>query len=163
MNPGSPPPVREPVFVVQRHHASRLHYDFRLEAEGVLKSWAVPKGPSLDPSCKRLAVPTEDHRLSYADFEGEIPKGEYGAGQVVLWDRGTWRCEGDSSEQLKRGKLSFELQGHKLRGGFSLIRMKDGNWLLRKRDDHAADRGVDIVSARPESVRDIASGFPPTR
>lgn len=152
-----------PVFVVQRHHASRLHYDFRLEAEGVLKSWAVPKGPSLDPNCKRLAVPTEDHPLSYADFEGEIPKGEYGGGQVVLWDRGTWKCEGDSVEQLKRGKLSFELEGHKLRGGFSLIRMKDGNWLLRKRNDQAADPDVDIVNDRPESVLPASAAVIPTR
>ena len=98
-------------FVIQKHDARRIHYDFRLEIDGVLKSWAVPKGPSLDPSDKRLAVPTEDHPLSYGSFEGMIPEGQYGGGAVLLWDRGTFRAQGDPSEGLRKGRLSFELHG----------------------------------------------------
>src|SRR5690606_33488171 len=105
-------------FVVQKHGARRLHYDFRLELDGVLKSWAVPKGPSLVPGERRLAVATEDHPLAYATFEGVIPKGEYGAGAVVVWDRGDWHCDGDPHEQLERGKLEFTLDGEKMRGGW---------------------------------------------
>jgi bifunctional non-homologous end joining protein LigD len=136
-------------FVVQRHAARRLHYDFRLEIDGVLKSWAIPKGPSLNPADKRLAVMTEDHPLEYGDFEGEIPKGNYGAGTVMIWDNGHYFTEGDLSagEQLARGEIKFLLKGKKLHGSFALVRMKrtskggrDGNeWLLIKHRDAVAD------------------------
>lgn len=156
-------------FVVQKHAASRLHYDFRLEAEGVLKSWAVPKGPSLDPSEKRLAVEVEDHPLEYGTFEGIIPKGEYGGGTVLLWDRGRWIPEGDPLEGLRNGSLKFRLEGEKLHGGWMLVRLKeregeDGrkNWLLfKEKDEHARPLGKgDILEERPESVssgRDLES------
>ena len=103
-------------FVIQKHAASRLHYDFRLELDGTLKSWAVPKGPSLDPKVRRMAVHVEDHPLSYAGFEGVIPKGEYGAGTVIVWDRGKWTPVGDPRAGYKAGKLKFDLEGEKLRG-----------------------------------------------
>ena len=134
-------------FVVQRHDATRLHYDFRLEHDGVLKSWAVPKEPSLSTKDRRLAVQTEDHPLDYGGFEGEIPEGEYGAGSVVIWDRGHWQPLGDPDEGLKDGKLDFELEGDRLKGRFTLVRMaprgkrksdKD-NWLLLKRHDWPTD------------------------
>jgi bifunctional non-homologous end joining protein LigD len=132
-------------FVVQKHAARRLHYDFRLELDGVLKSWAVPKGPSLDPGDKRLAVHVEDHPLEYGKFEGTIPAGEYGAGTVKIWDRGVWIPEGDPRQGYAAGILSFTLKGKRLRGGFSLVRMGGGasqdttdNWLLMKRRDAAA-------------------------
>lgn len=141
-----------PVFVVQKHDASRLHYDFRLEIAGVLKSWAIPKGPTMDPDEKRLAVPVEDHPLDYAGFEGVIPQGEYGGGTVMIWDRGTFRNlrsgkdgEGVSLEEsYKQGKIEVELRGRKLRGGFVLVRVELGgdseeNWLLMKMHDDAAD------------------------
>lgn len=139
-------------FVVQKHAARRLHYDFRLELGGVLKSWAVPKGPSLRSADKRLAVPTEDHPLEYRKFEGVIPKGHYGAGKVIVWDQGTWVCDGDPHEGLRRGRLKFELKGEKLCGAWHLVRSgKSGQWLLMKsKDDCASDE--DIVSARPLSV-----------
>src|SRR5438094_8564096 len=115
-------------FVIQKHDASRLHYDFRLEVDGVLKSWAVPKGPSTDPRDKRLAVPTEDHPLSYRDFEGVIPQGEYGGGTVIVWDAGTYRPLTDEpfGEALRRGHAAFWLDGHKLRGGYALERFRTG-------------------------------------
>jgi bifunctional non-homologous end joining protein LigD len=129
-------------YLIQKHDATRLHYDFRLELNGVLLSWAVTKGPSLDPSDKRLAVRTEDHPLSYGTFEGTIPKGEYGGGTVMLWDEGTWEPKGDPYEGLKKGHLKFELHGERLTGGWDLIRMRgDGkreNWLLIKEKDAAA-------------------------
>lgn len=129
-------------FVVQEHHARRLHYDFRLELDGVLKSWAVPKGPSLDPSDKRLAVQTEDHPLEYAKFHGTIPQGEYGGGEVFIWDHGTWEAEvEDPRSALKKGELKFNLKGKKLNGSFVLVRLKPrenetkANWLLIKHHD----------------------------
>ncbi len=123
-----------PRFVVHEHHARHLHYDLRLEMDGVLKSWAVPKGPSMDPAQKRLAVQVDDHSLDYADFEGTIPEGQYGAGRVIIWDRGEFRpVKGD----IESGNLEFELYGERLKGRFSLIRMKKGerNWLLIKKRD----------------------------
>ena len=111
-------------FVVQKHTASRLHYDFRLELDGVLKSWAIPKGPSLDPADKRLAMQTEDHPLEYGGFEGIIPEGEYGAGTVLVWDRGTWEPLDEGRPHLERGTLSFRLRGEKLRGRWALVRIR---------------------------------------
>jgi bifunctional non-homologous end joining protein LigD len=147
-------------FVVHKHHASSLHYDFRLELDGVLVSWAVPKGPSLDPRDKRLAIHVEDHPLAYGSFEGVIPEGEYGAGSVIVWDRGTWEPLGDPREGLAKGSLKFALKGDKLHGGWALVRLKPrGNerqesWLLiKERDDFARPHeDVDIVAERPESV-----------
>jgi bifunctional non-homologous end joining protein LigD len=134
-------------FVIQKHAARRTHFDFRLEKDGVLKSWAVTRGPSLDPSQKRLAVMTEDHPLEYGGFEGVIPKGEYGGGPVMIWDRGTWEPIGDPDEGLAKGDLKFRLHGDRLKGDFVLVRMKKDrtggkreNWLLiKKRDDYAGD------------------------
>jgi len=143
-------------FVIQQHAARRLHYDFRLELDGVLLSWSVPKGPSLSPSEKRLAVRTEDHPLDYADFEGIIPKGEYGGGTVCVWDRGTWEPEGDAHEGMRKGRLTFTLRGHKLHGRWHLIRTKpqgkQEGWLLFKSRDEAANENSDIVAEKPESV-----------
>jgi DNA ligase D-like protein (predicted 3'-phosphoesterase) len=148
---------KEPRFVIQKHDASSLHYDFRLEAEGVLKSWAVPKGLSTDPREKRLAMPTEDHPLGYADFEGVIPEGEYGAGTVIVWDRGSYRNLGDEpiKRALERGHATVWLEGQKLRGGYALTRIGKGKserWLLVKMDDEGADRRRNPVSSQPESV-----------
>ena len=147
-------------YLIQKHDASRLHYDFRLELDGVLKSWAVPKGPSLDPTKKSLAVHVEDHPLEYGSFEGVIPQGEYGGGTVMLWDRGTWESEGDAPESYRRGKLVFLLNGERLKGRWALIRMggkagQDGkNWLLKKVDDEEARSGDDddILSRFTTSV-----------
>jgi bifunctional non-homologous end joining protein LigD len=158
-------------FCVQRHAARRLHYDFRLELDGVLKSWAVPKAPSLDPAEKRLAVHVEDHPLAYGSFEGTIPAGEYGAGEVILWDRGHWEPVGDPDEGYRRGKLKFALHGDKLRGGWTLARMggRSGeggkNWLLLKERDVEAREATagDIVAERPESVAAITRGPLPER
>ena len=146
-------------YVIQRHEASHLHYDFRLELDGVLKSWAIPKGPSLDPAQKRLAVQVEDHPLEYRSFEGEIPPHQYGAGTVVIWDQGSWIPEGDPHEAYRRGHLKFRLEGVKLSGGWSLIRMQSSkpgkeNWLLIKERDAQAATGAaaDITGMRPESA-----------
>jgi bifunctional non-homologous end joining protein LigD len=140
-------------FYVQRHHATRLHYDFRLELDGVLKSWAVPKGPSLDPSDRRLAVQTEDHPLEYGEFEGVIPEKQYGAGNVLLWDRGVWTPEDrDPAAALRKGRLHFSLAGEKLNGSWILTRTRS-DWLLIKRNDDEAREDLDITEARPESVK----------
>jgi DNA ligase D-like protein (predicted 3'-phosphoesterase) len=153
-----------PLFVIQKHDASNLHYDFRLEVDGVLKSWAVPKGFSTDPSEKRLAVPTEDHPLSYAEFEGVIPDEEYGGGTVLVWDAGTYRNikttdEGEAvplTEQIDDGHLTVWLRGEKVPGGYALTRTSGGGederWILVKMDDKAADARRNPVSTEPDSV-----------
>jgi len=156
-----------PVFVVQKHAASSLHYDLRLELGGVLKSWAVPKGPSLDPADKRLAMRVEDHPLEYAAFEGTIPKGEYGGGTVLLWDFGWWEPDlawmksakghgpTDPEAALAAGELKFIIHGQKLGGSWALVQMKgrgDKNWLLLKHRDEMARPGTSIVSDAPDSV-----------
>ncbi|SDR80260.1 DNA ligase D [Pseudomonas prosekii] len=145
-------------FCIQKHDATRLHYDFRLEIDGTLKSWAVPKGPSLDPQVKRLAMEVEDHPLDYASFEGSIPQGHYGAGDVIVWDRGIWKPIGDPLESLKKGKLKFELEGEKLGGIWNLVRThqegKQKPWFLIKHQDAAAkpEAEFDVVKAQPDSV-----------
>lgn len=146
-------------FVVQKHHASHLHYDFRLELGGTLVSWAVPKGPCLDPQVKRMAVHVEDHPISYGGFEGTIPPGQYGAGTVIVWDRGEWRPDGDARKALAAGKLKFELRGEKLRGHWTLVRMrgkgeKQEPWLLIKEKDAEARAldDYDVTEALPDSV-----------
>ncbi|ANN56006.1 DNA ligase [Mesorhizobium loti NZP2037] len=147
------------IFVIHKHAATRLHYDLRLEHGGVLWSWAVTRGPSLDPHEKRLAVHVEDHPIDYAPFEGTIPKGEYGGGSVIVWDEGTWVPETDPAKAMKKGHISFELNGHKLHGLWHLVRLKPragekrDNWLLIKSDDAAARPGEDILKERPESVK----------
>ena len=146
------------VFVVQKHKARRLHYDFRLEVDGVLKSWAIPKGPSLNRSQKRLAVMVEDHPYDYKDFEGVIPEGEYGAGPVMIWDEGTYQVqEGNPAEALGRGVLKFMLNGKKLKGGFALVQTKMGgkkeNWLLIKAKDDYTNSDTDILEDQPNSAR----------
>ena len=136
------------LFVIQKHVASRLHYDLRLEAGGVLKSWAVPKGPSIDPSVKRLAMAVEDHPVDYAEFEGIIPEGQYGGGTVMVWDRGTYRMEGtgDVAAALKKGELKFALEGRKLHGSWVLVRTRNRQWLLIKhRDQHAGTEDITVV------------------
>ena len=163
------------LYVIQKHDASRLHYDFRLELDGVLLSWAIPKGPSLDPRDRHLAARTEDHPLEYGTFEGTIPEGEYGGGTVLLWDRGTWEPEGDPHEMLRKGDLKFTLHGEKLNGSWVLVRMKPRpergdkeEWLLIKhRDDESVDGdGQRILEDRPESVasgRSLRRSPPPAR
>jgi len=147
------------LYVIQKHAASHLHYDFRLEWRGVLLSWAIPKGPSLDPAVKRLATAVEDHPLEYGGFEGVIPEGEYGGGTVMLWDRGTWTPEvEDVDDALKKGDLKFTLNGKKLRGSWVLVRTKLGyggsakpQWLLIKHRDRYAS-SEDILLEKPRSV-----------
>ena len=147
------------IYVIQKHRASHLHYDFRLEWNGVLLSWAVPKGPSLDSSVKRLAMLVEDHPIAYANFEGVIPEGEYGAGTVMVWDTGTWAPESaDVDEALQKGDLKFTLHGEKLKGSWVLVRTRGfggsrghSSWLLIKhRDPNASER--DIALEEPHSV-----------
>jgi DNA ligase D-like protein (predicted 3'-phosphoesterase) len=142
-----------PRFVIQQHHATSMHWDFRLEVAGTFKSWAVPKGPSMSPRDKRLAMAVEDHSIGWGDFEGTIGEGEYGAGPVIVWDRGTYENLRDEpmEEALEAGHASFWLEGEKLHGGWSLRRTGDRKWLLVKRRDEFADAG-DPVSTRPESV-----------
>ncbi|MBD3209902.1 DNA ligase [Candidatus Micrarchaeota archaeon] len=146
------------IFVIQKHDASSLHYDFRLRIGDVLKSWAVPKGPSTDPSQKRLAVPTEDHPLQYADFEGIIPEGEYGAGTVMVWDTGKFRNIGEKGleDSYKEGKIKVWLEGKKLGGGYSLVKTGK-NWLLIKMDDEKADARRNPTSTEPLSVKSSRS------
>jgi bifunctional non-homologous end joining protein LigD len=173
-----PPPDKaahgDGTFVVQKHAARRLHYDFRLAVDGVLKSWAVPKGPSLNPADKRLAVQTEDHPMDYANFEGKIAEGNYGAGTVMVWDRGTFSVEGDSdaSRQIARGEIKFSLQGEKLRGSFVLVKLKrseKGNeWLMIKHNDSAVDPAWNIDEhdgsvLTGRTLEEIAEELPPKR
>jgi bifunctional non-homologous end joining protein LigD len=154
-------PRKGSAFVVQKHDARRLHYDLRLQLDGVLKSWAVTRGPSLVPGEKRLAVRVEDHPVEYADFEGTIPEGEYGGGTVMIWDRGRWQPEGDAARGLAKGHLAFRLDGEKLRGGWHLVRMRRrpgdrrDNWLLIKQRDEAArsKNDPDILEQMPLSVK----------
>ena len=164
-------------FVIQKHQATRLHYDFRLELNGTFRSWAVTRGPSLDPAEKRLAVEVEDHPLDYGDFEGTIPKGQYGGGTVMLWDRGFWKPEGDADKMLAKGDLKFVLAGEKLKGGWVLVRMRNDkygpksgkskhtNWLLIKHHDKYArdgdgekilDKDHSVASGR--AMKQIAAG-----
>jgi bifunctional non-homologous end joining protein LigD len=149
-------------FVVQEHHASKLHFDFRLEVGGVLKSWSVPRGPSLDPSEKRLAVETEDHPVEYLKFEGLIPEGEYGAGEHMKWDGGTFEVlgEGGAAEQLEKGRLDFALKGEKLRGAFTLVKMtrRAGEWLLFKRSDEFAEAGWELRLRKPVDGQETIKG-----
>jgi len=150
-----------PRFVIQKHDATTLHYDLRLEVGGVLKSWVLPKGPSVNPKTKRLAMPTEDHPLEYADFEGVIPEGEYGAGIVMVWDTGTYeniRAEKDGTDMatsITEGKVEVRIDGEKMKGGWVFIRTGAGDkarWLVIKMDDEYADRATELVDAAPDSV-----------
>jgi DNA ligase D-like protein (predicted 3'-phosphoesterase) len=153
---------KRPIFVIQKHDARNLHYDFRLEVDGVLKSWAVPKGPSTDPRVKRGAFAVEDHPVDYAKFEGVIPEGEYGAGPVMVWDRGTYRNLSKKDDKkvsmgqaLEKGHASFWLNGKKLKGGYSLTRIAKGKkerWLLVKMKDDEADARRKPVKSEPDSV-----------
>lgn len=156
-------PSGGPIFVIQQHDASRMHFDFRLEIAGVLASWAVPKGPSTDPREKRLAVRTEDHPLAYADFEGRIPEDEYGAGAVIVWDTGQYENRSRKGEEqidietaLAEGNIKVRLHGEKLQGGYALIHARMGgdekSWLLVKENDEHADARRNPVSTQPESV-----------
>lgn len=149
------------LYVVQKHDSSNLHYDLRLEVRDALKSWAIPLGPSLDPSEKRLAMATEDHPVEYAEFEGEIPQGEYGAGKVIVWDKGTYTNnstnEGEKismTQAYENGEITFELTGKKLKGEFALVKMKGrkNQWLLIKIKDKYADARKNPISSKPESV-----------
>jgi len=154
--------TKRPIFVIQEHAARSLHYDFRLEIDGILKSWAVPKGPSLNPKDKRLAVPTDDHPMEYATFEGIIPKGDYGAGPVIVWDKGTYRNIKEKDDKLvpmatcyKQGIIEVFLHGKKLKGGYALIRTSRAaikQWLLIKMRDEYADARRKPTSSQPESV-----------
>jgi bifunctional non-homologous end joining protein LigD len=158
---GKPKRGKLPIFVIQMHHASRLHYDFRLEMEGVLKSWAVPKGPSYDPAVKRLAMMTEDHPYDYASFEGVIPAGNYGAGNVIIWDQGQWEHiepGDDPVAALASGKLTFRMFGKKMFGEWALVKIhgkrssKGNEWLLLKHRDEFASVKVDVTKVAPRSV-----------
>ena len=158
---GKPKRTKLPIFVIQKHHASHLHYDFRLEMEGVLKSWAVPKGPSYDPATKRLAMMTEDHPYDYASFEGVIPAGNYGGGNVIIWDNGTWELiepGDDPVKALRSGKLTFRMFGKKMFGEWALVKIhgragsKGNEWLLLKHRDEFANPDIDVTEVAPRSV-----------
>ena len=157
---GKPKRAKLPIFVIQKHHATQLHYDFRLEMEGVLKSWAVPKGPSYDPTVKRLAMMTEDHPYDYAGFEGVIPEGNYGAGNVIIWDNGMWQFiepGDDPVKALNQGKLTFRLFGKKMFGEWALVKIrgrspKGNEWLLLKHRDQYANADVDVTEVAPRSI-----------
>ena len=154
--------LKHPIYVIQKHDASHLHYDFRLEAGGVLKSWAIPKGPSTDPKVRRLAMPTEDHPIGYAAFEGDIPEGQYGAGTVMVWDIGTYRNLREEKQEspvsmeksYDEGKIEVWLEGKKLKGGYALIRtgFEKRGWLIFKLRDEYADKPVDPVNTEPDSA-----------
>jgi bifunctional non-homologous end joining protein LigD len=150
-------------FVVQKHAASSLHFDFRLELDGVLKSWAVPKDPSDGSTAKRLAVQTEDHPLEYANFEGDIPEGEYGGGHMDIWDRGTWIPEGSALASFRRGSLKFELKGKRMKGRWALVRMGNAStrkkdlWLLVKRSDAIEAKAPTARPARAKTPREGAA------
>ena len=174
-------PAAKLAFVIQKHAASRLHYDLRLELDGVMKSWAVPKGPSLDPGVRRLAIEVEDHPIEYNKFEGIIPAGEYGGGTVMLWDRGTYRYAGENADPLDglrrgyaKGDLKFELRGKRLRGSWVLVRTRgrgerQPQWLLIKHRDEEATDGSEITEefttsvATGRSMDEIAAGAPRKR
>ncbi len=155
---------KDPIFVIQKHDASNLHYDLRIEIDGTLKSWSIPKGPSTDPDEKRMMIPTEDHPLDYADFEGVIPEDEYGGGTVMIWDKGTFKNikENDDGESIslkdsyEMGTVEIYLKGEKLKGGYALVEMKsgnmEGNWLLIKMNDEEADARRNPVSTEKKSV-----------
>lgn len=151
---------RGQIFVIQKHQATNLHYDFRLEIDGVLKSWSVPKGPSTDPAVKRMGIPTEDHPMTYAKFEGNIPKDQYGGGTVMIWDKGTYEDVSKDSESLgkayKNGVLEIHLHGKKIKGAYSFVRMNSGsqkgNWLLIKKDDQDADARRNPINTQNKSV-----------
>jgi bifunctional non-homologous end joining protein LigD len=158
---GKPKKTKLPIFVIQKHAASHLHYDFRLEMEGVLKSWAVPKGPSYDPTVKRLAMMTEDHPYDYASFEGVIPAGNYGGGNVIIWDNGTWEFiepGDDPVKAVRSGKLTFRMFGKKMFGEWALVKIhgrpgsKGNEWLLLKHRDEFANPDVDVTALAPRSV-----------
>jgi bifunctional non-homologous end joining protein LigD len=158
---GKPKKTKLPIFVIQKHAASHLHYDFRLEMEGVLKSWAVPKGPSYDPTVKRLAMMTEDHPYDYAKFEGVIPAGNYGGGNVIIWDNGTWEFiepGDDPVKAIRGGKLTFRMFGKKMFGEWALVKIhgrpgsKGNEWLLLKHRDEFANPDVDVTALAPRSV-----------
>jgi bifunctional non-homologous end joining protein LigD len=153
-------------FIVHEHHSTRLHYDFRLEIGGVLKSWAIPKGPSMNPSEKRLAVMVEDHPLEYGEFQGIIPQGYYGAGAVLIWDSGKFQTEGDPESGLKKGRLSFTLNGEKLQGSFSLILMKGRgsgkDWLLIKGKDSFVKADWEVIEElTPAKKKKLIEKIPP--
>lgn len=157
-------PSTRPIFVIQKHDASRLHYDFRLEVDGTLKSWVIPKGPSTDPSQKRLAIPTDDHPIEYADFEGTIPEDNYGAGTVMIWDRGTYeniKTKDGEIVPMKRcydeGQIEIAMDGEKITGGYALIKTDsqgtEESWLLIKMKDEKADRNRNLTESETKSVK----------